>query len=64
MYLIDYYRPLKSDGDDFYGQMAAMANEDFDSEEEVCVLIERVRKFVLLYVLLSLSLFLHRRMSH
>ena len=27
---------MKSGSDDFYGQMAALANEDFDNEEEVC----------------------------
>ena len=29
---------MKSGGDEFYSQMATLANEDFDSEEVVCIL--------------------------
>ncbi len=47
----DYFdRPMKSGGDDFYGQMAALVNEDVDDEEEVRILNMCGNCVVLLYV--------------
>ena len=32
-YFVHVNRPLKTDSDNFYGQMAALANDDVESEE-------------------------------
>ena len=36
-FIINFNRPLNFRTDNFYGQMSAQANEDFDSGDEVCL---------------------------